>query len=515
MASEHEGAGGPDLRQGIPVGDVADGGMMAGQVDGDPVLLVRRGEEWFAVGAACTHYSGPLPEGLVVGDTVRCPWHHACFDLRTGHTLRPPALNDLPSWAVERRDGRVYVGARLKKPAGRPGAQRTTARARAPERVVIIGGGAAGDSAAETLRREGYANPITVVDPDRDAPYDRPNLSKDYLAGSAPEEWIPLHPPEFYQERDIELRRGPRVAAVDTAARLVRLDDGTELPYEALLLATGASPVRLGPEFEPASPAVHYLRSLADSRRIAAAAREGGRAVVLGASFIGLEVAASLRARKMEVHVVAPDVRPLGRVMGPELGDWIRALHETHGVVFHLGRKAGAIRDGAVTLESGERLPAELVVAGIGVRPNLELAQAAGLTIDRGVRVDERLATGAPGVFAAGDIARWPDPHTGDRIRVEHWVVAQRQGQAAARNMLGAAERFEAVPFFWSQHYDQTIAYVGHAEQWDRLELDGDLAANDCAVRFLGGGRLLALATVGRDHASLEAELAIEQAVVR
>ena len=508
MASEHEGPAGPDLKQGVPVGDVPDGGMLAGQVDGDPALLVRRGEEWFAVGAACTHYSGPLPEGLVVGDTVRCPWHHACFSLRTGQALRPPALNDLPSWEVEQRDGRIYVGAK------RAPARRATARGRAPERVVIIGGGAAGNSAAETLRREGYGGSIIIVDPDRDAPYDRPNLSKDYLAGNAPEEWIPLHPPEFYQERGIELRRGPRVTVIDPAERRVRLDDGGELPYEALLIATGASPVRLGPEFDRASPAVHYLRSLADSRRIAGAAREGGRAVVLGASFIGLEVAASLRARRMEVHIVAPDVRPLGRIMGPEIGDWIRALHEEHGVVFHLGQTAREIRDGTVTLEDGSRLPAELVVAGIGVRPNLALAEAAGLALDRGVRVDERLATSAPGIFAAGDIVRWPDPHTGQPIRVEHWVVAERQGQVAARNILGAGERFEAVPFFWSQHYDQTIAYIGHAERWDRLELDGDLAANNFGVRFVGGGKLLALATVGRDQASLEAELEMEHAPV-
>ena len=350
------------------------------------------------------------------------------------------------------------------------------------------------------------------MDPDRDAPYDRPNLSKDYLAGSAPEEWIPLHPPEFYQEKEIELRRGPRVASLDAKGKRVRLDDGTDLPYGALLLTTGSSPVRLDQALESGPPRVHYLRSLADSRRIAAAAREGTRAVVLGASFIGLEVAASLRARKVDVHVVAPDERPLARVMGPELGDLIRRLHEEQGVVFHLGRRAQRVADGAIMLDDGVRLPADLLVAGIGVRPNLELAEAAGLALDRGVVVNERLETSAPGVFAAGDIARWPDPHTGDRIRVEHWVVAERQGQAAARAMLGSADAFDAVPFFWSLHYGSSINYVGHAERWDRLEIDGDIAKQDCAVRFVREGRVLAVATMGRDLASLEAELALERA---
>ena len=506
MAADHDGPTGPDLKQGSPAGDVPEGGMVGGQVDGESVLLARRGGAWFAVGAACSHYSGPLAEGLVVGDTVRCPWHHACFSLRTGQALRPPALNDLPSWEVEQRDGVVYVGAK------RASRKRVPVRPRAPERVVIVGGGAAGNSAAETLRREGYAGPITIVDPDRDAPYDRPNLSKDYLAGTAPEEWIPLHPPAFYEEREIELRRGPRVASIDAANRRVRLDDGAELPYGALLLATGASPVRLAPELERGTPGLHYLRTLADSRAIAAAAREGGRAVVFGASFIGLEVAASLRARKMEVHVVAPDERPLERVMGAELGDFIRRLHEEQGVVFHLGQKARSAGQGAVTLESGERLNAELLVAGIGVRPNVDLAEATGLALDRGVLVNERLETSAPGIFAAGDIARWPDPHTGERIRVEHWVVAERQGQAAARGILGVGERFDAVPFFWSQHYSVSINYVGHAERWDGLEIDGDIGAQDCAVRFMRGERLLAVATVGRDKESLEAEVAMEMA---
>jgi 3-phenylpropionate/trans-cinnamate dioxygenase ferredoxin reductase subunit len=439
----------------------------------------------------------------MVGDTVRCPWHHACFSLRSGQPLRPPALNDLPSWDVEVRDGRVRVGAR-RGPAPRP-----VRRATAPESVVIVGGGAAGDCAAETLRRDGYQGPITIVDPDADAPYDRPNLSKDYLAGNAPEEWIPLHPPDFYRERGIELRRGPRVAALDPRNRRVRLDDGADLPYGALLLATGASPVHL-PVLESGTPPVHYLRTLADSRRIAGAAREGGRAVVIGASFIGLEVAASLRARRMDVHVVAPEARPLERILGPELGDMIRNVHEEQGVVFHLGRKPAGVEGGRVVLDDGASLPADLLVAGVGVRPNLELAEAAGLSLDRGLVVDQRLETGAPGIFAAGDIARWPDPHTGDRIRVEHWVVAQRQGQAAARAMLGQGEPFDAVPFFWSLHYSVGINYDGHAERWDRIQIEGDLAAKDCTVRYWRGRQVLAVVTVGRDRASLEEELALE-----
>lgn len=511
--SEDAALTGPDLETGVSIGEVPDGGTLAGHAGGKPVLLVRQGEEWFAIGAVCSHYSGPLAEGLVVGDTVRCPWHHACFSLRTGEALRPPALNDLSCWRVEQRVGKVYVTGKAPKPgAGAPAAKRTSAH---PSSVVIIGAGAAGDSAAETLRREGYEGRVTLYDTDPDAPYDRPNLSKDYLAGTASEDWIPLHPPEFYRERGIDIVHDRRVAAIEPKARRIRLDDGGTVEFGALLLATGATPIRLPAEMELGNPAVHYLRSFADSKAIVAAAGKARRAVVLGASFIGLEVAASLRARELEVHVVAPDPRPLERVMGPELGDFIRRLHEEHGVTFHLSQKASGIGGGGVTLENGTRLPADLVVAGIGVRPNLELAEAAGLSIDRGVMVDERLQTSAPGIYAAGDIARWPDPHTEERIRVEHWVVAQRQGQAAARSILGERDQFRAVPFFWSQHYDVPVNYVGHAERWDSIEVEGSIAAKDCAVRFVRGGRTLAVATIYRDRQSLEAEVAMEGALAR
>jgi apoptosis-inducing factor 3 len=511
MGGEDTKLTGPDLAAGIAIGGIPDGGMLAGHAQGEAVLLARVGADWFAISATCSHYSGPLPEGLLVGDTVRCPWHHACFSLRTGQALRPPALNDVACWQVEQRNGKVFVTTEARKPSRPEGGRPTRRGGRGPDSVVIVGAGAAGESAAETLRREGYEGSLTLYDSDPDAPYDRPNLSKDYLAGSASEDWIPLHPPEFYSERGIAVVHDRRVMAVEPQARRIRLDNGETREYGALLLATGATPVRLLPELEGGGLPVHYLRSFADSKAIIAAAHQAERVVVLGASFIGLEVAASLRARKLEVHVVAPDSRPLERVLGPELGDFVRRLHEEHGVNFHLRQTAKEIAGGMVTLDNGDRLAADFVVAGIGVRPNIELAERAGLSIDRGVVVDQQLQTNAPGIFAAGDIARWPDPHTGERIRVEHWVVAQRQGQAAARSILGQGERFEAVPFFWSQHYDVPINYVGHAERWDAVNIEGSIEERNCAVRFVRGDRTLAVATIYRDHESLEAELAMER----
>ena len=500
---------GADFANGVSLNELADGAAIAGHVRGEPVLLVRRAGETFAVGAHCTHYGAPLADGLLVGDTVRCPWHHACFSLRTGEALRAPALNPLARWEVERRDGQVFVTREL-PPITTPGvASRTGSDSGEPSSVLIIGGGAAGHAAAEMLRREGYAGPVAIVSADHAAPYDRPNLSKDYLAGTASEDWIPLRTPEFYAEQRIDLLLGRRVTALDTHARRVTLEDGGSLLYGALLLATGAEPVRLPAHFHAGMP-VHYLRTLADSRAVIAAADGATRAVVLGASFIGLEVAAALRTRGIDVHVVSPEARPLEKVLGPEIGAYIQRVHEEHGVVFHLGRTAGQIDTDSVTLGSGERLAADFVVAGIGVRPNLALAEGAGLRIDRGVAVDDYLETSAQGVFAAGDIACWPDPHSGDRIRVEHWVVAQRQGQTAARNILGRRERFEAVPFFWSNHYDVSIRYVGHAERWDEIVFDGDPEAGDCSASFVSDGRTLAVATVGRDLASLQAEAAME-----
>jgi NADPH-dependent 2,4-dienoyl-CoA reductase/sulfur reductase-like enzyme/nitrite reductase/ring-hydroxylating ferredoxin subunit len=487
--------------------DLPDGGMVLGQVDAEEVILLRRGEELFAIGAHCTHYHGPLAEGLLVGDTVRCPWHHACFSIRTGEALRAPALDPISCWRVERVGDTAFVREKLSQPATR--SIPATSAAKLPKSVVIVGGGAAGLAAADVLRREGYEGAVTLVSADDSPPCDRPNLSKDFLAGTAPEEWMPLRPPEFYKERRIELMLNARVISLDTRGKRLQLDNGKALDFGAALIATGADPVRL--EIPgAASSHIHYLRTFADSRAIAARAVTAKRVVIVGTSFIGLEVAASLRARGIDVHVVGRDDVPLQRILGPQVGRFVQALHETQGVVFHLRNSVARIDGRQVTLDDKTLLDADFIVLGVGVQPAIALAEQAGLATDRGVTVNEYLETSAAGVFAAGDIARWPDPHSGDRIRIEHWVVAERQGQVAARNMLGRRERFDVVPFFWSHHYDLSINYVGHAERWDSTEIDGSLAARDCAVTYKAGAKTLAVATISRDRRSLEAELALE-----
>jgi NADPH-dependent 2,4-dienoyl-CoA reductase/sulfur reductase-like enzyme/nitrite reductase/ring-hydroxylating ferredoxin subunit len=507
MAQDQPEMSGPDFAQGISLSEIADGAMLLGHANGEQILLVRRGMDFFAVGAQCTHYHGPLAEGLVVDNTVRCPWHHACFDLRSGEALHAPALDPLPCWAVEQRDGKVFVGEKQM-----PARSRGKLSGKKPEKIVIVGGGAAGFAAAQRLRQDQYQGSIVMLSSDAAAPVDRPNLSKDYLAGSAPEEWLPLRPDAYYADNGIDLRLDTSVGLVDPRSSEVALKDGSRIAYDRLLLATGAEPVRLS---IPGSdlPHVHTLRTLADCRAIIAGARSARRAVVLGASFIGLEVAASLRARNIEVHVVAPEKIPMERILGRQMGGFVRELHEEHGVIFHLEDTASAIDNSRVQLGSGGTLDADLVVMGVGVRPRVELAEKAGLAIDRGVVVNSCLETSDPAILAAGDIARWPDRYSGDGIRVEHWVVAERQGQAAARTMLGHREAFTAVPFFWSQHYDVSINYVGHAERWDELSAEGDIAARNYLQRFKRGGRVVAVASIFRDLESLQFEAQVERQI--
>ena len=493
---------GPDFEKGCKIDQVADGEMLLGHAFGEQVLVARRGNELFAIGATCTHYGGPLAKGLMVNCTVRCPWHHARFDLRTGEAIAAPALNNVACYKIDKREAQFFVTSKIdEKPVRKPKSS--------PASVVIVGAGAAGGAAAEMLRREGYDGPVRLIGADEFLPYDRPNLSKDYLAGTASEEWIPLRSADFYREQKIDTFTNTSVTAIDPQEKKVTLTDGRSLGYGALLLATGAEPVRLaipGGDL----PHVYYLRTLTDSRRIIDKAKSSKRAVVIGASFIGLEVAWSLRERKLEVAVVGKGSLPLEKVLGGELGTVIRETHQANGVKFHLGRKPAAIQGRHVELDDGTKLDCDLVVVGIGVRPNTAIAKQAGIATDNGVLVDEFLKTNVPGIFAAGDIARWPDPRAG-RIRVEHWVVAQRQGQTAARNILGAHEPFNLPPFFWSNHFDLHIHYVGHGGGDDRSTVSGNVNAKDASVIFRAGENLTAVASIGRDVENLKAEVALER----
>jgi apoptosis-inducing factor 3 len=502
MAEPSSELEGPDFEKGFNIDDVADGEMLLGHAFGEAVLVARRGDELFAIGATCTHYGGPLARGLMVDCTVRCPWHHARFDLRTGEAIAAPALNDVACYKIDKRAKQFFVTGKIdEKPVRKPKSS--------PASVVIVGAGAAGGAAAEMLRREGYDGPVTLIGTDEFLPYDRPNLSKDYLAGTAPEEWIPLRPADFYREQKIDAMTSTSVTAIDPGAKQVMLSDGRWLGYGALLLATGATPVRISiPGHD--LPHVCYLRTLADSRRIIDKAKNAKQAVVIGASFIGLEVAWSLRERQLEVAVVGKGSLPLEKALGRELGGLVRKTHEANGVTFHLGRTPAAIQDRYVQLDDGAKLDCDLVVVGIGVRPNIAIAEQAGIATDSGVLVDEFLETNVPGIFAAGDIARWPDPRAG-RIRVEHWVVAQRQGQTAARNILGAHEPFNLPPFFWSNHFDLHIHYVGHGSRNDQAIVSGNLNEKDASVIFRTGDKLAAVAGVGRDLENLKAEVALER----
>lgn len=497
MGASQDDLPGPDFTLGLPMAGVPETGAVSGHVGDEPVLLIRRADGLFAVSGACTHYGGPLGEGLIGDDTVQCPWHHACFDLRTGEALAAPAFSPLHRWRVDVEGDQVFVRERLKSaPALR------AATGAHPARIVIVGGGAAGFAAAEMLRRRGYEGALTMLSADADPPCDRPNLSKDYLAGTAPEDWIPLKPDSFYARHGIDLRLGVEAARVEVEGRTVTSTAGERFEWGALLLATGAEPIRLnGPGFD--LPKVHLLRSLADSKALIAAAEGARRVAVVGASFIGLEVAASLRQRGLEVDVIAPGSLPLERVMGPDLGRFILDLHQAEGVRFHMGQSVQSVTEEGVVLTDGQSLEADLVVLGVGVRPRVQLAVDAGLATDNGVIVDHGFRTSAPGVFAAGDIARRPGPD-GAPVRIEHWVVAERQGQVAALAMLGEAGGLNDAPFFWSHHYGLDIRYVGHAEDWDEARLDGSLEARDATVRYFRAGRLLAAASIGRDHENLE-----------
>ncbi len=499
-------AGESDLKPGQPVAARfrdATGGEQE-------VYLVRLQDRICACGNKCTHYGGTLTDGGLIDDGVQvCPLHNAHFDAATGRMLLGPALDDLPAWEVKTRGGDVLVRpagpVEIPMPAGRD--DRT---------FLIVGGGAAAEAAAEMLRRQGFAGRIRIITRETDLPYDRTMLSKDYLAGTAKASWVPLRKKPFYERLQIEFLTGRTVTGLDPDRRRVTLDDGQILDGERILLATGGIPRALD---IPGGnlPGCFLLRSLADCRTLMAEAQKGRRAVIVGASFIGMETAAALRTRGLEVDLVGREGVPLARVFGEAVGRRLQRMHEERGVVFHLGatprRIGGEGRVEWVELDGGERLPADLVVIGVGIVPAVGFLEGSGLVEQGGgaapaVPVDARLRTRAEGIYAAGDIALVPPPAPADArpLRVEHWVVAERHGQHAARAMLGAEDPYQAIPFFWTRHYDTSVKYLGWGGDFDRVVFRGDVEGGNFLAGYYRQGRLTAAAAVGFGKALVRVE---------
>jgi NADPH-dependent 2,4-dienoyl-CoA reductase/sulfur reductase-like enzyme/nitrite reductase/ring-hydroxylating ferredoxin subunit len=458
------------------------------------VLLVRSEGRIYACGNECSHYHAPLSDGLLVGHVVTCPWHNARFDVRNGSLVAPPGLNGVPSYETKVEDGQVWIRLAGKGTISMPGGEDDRT-------FLIVGAGAAGNSAAETLRREGFAGRIVMVTREAHGPYDRTMLSKDLLSGEAPAKWLPLRGQKFYDRLNIELMTGKQVASLDPAGRSVTFADGSSMAADAILLATGGEPRTLPvPGVEKSG--IYLLRSRRDAEAILGELETAKTVIVVGASFIGLEVAGALRSREIEVHVAAPEQIPLATIFGEQIGGRIKQSHEDNGVTFHLGRSvkefAGAERVSEVVLSDGKRLNADCVIVGVGIRPAVDFLADGGLVKDGAVQVDGRLQTTAEGIFAAGDIAVVPDGRTGEVRRVEHWVEAGRQGMHAARSMLGSQESYSAIPFFWSKQYGSSLRYLGYAPEFDRIVFRGSVADKFFLAGFYQKGKLAAAATVGK-----------------
>src|SRR5215217_5927320 len=488
--------------------DLRDGEMKEVTVDERRILLARVGDNFHAVSATCPHYGGPLAEGALCGTRVVCPWHHAAFNIVNGDLEDPPALDSLVSYNVRIEGERIVLSVPEDAEDRRTPAMVKRDNAVDSRQFVIIGAGAAGYAAAQSLREEGFRGNVVMITREDRAPYDRPNLSKDYLHGHAEPEWMPLRGEDFFKEHDIDLVLNREVTRVDAGTKTITFEGGETMDYDALLVATGGAPVHLnipGADLKN----VCVLRSFADADSIIETATHARRAVIVGASFIGMEAAYSLRERGLEVTVIAPSQEPFETTLGAEIGALFRRVHESQGVRFKLGnivyRFEGSHKVEAVTLDNGESIETDIVVVGVGVRPVTQFLDGVDLDQTGGVIVDSRLRA-ADGVFAAGDIASFPDPRTGEYVRIEHWRTAQQQGRTAARNMLGLDVTFDAVPFFWTRQFDIGLLYVGHVSSWDEIIYRGDVSSQDFLAFYVKDNSVLAVAGMNRDREMAAAE---------
>jgi NADPH-dependent 2,4-dienoyl-CoA reductase/sulfur reductase-like enzyme/nitrite reductase/ring-hydroxylating ferredoxin subunit len=461
-----------------------DGQPLIKEVKRKKFLVVRRGIQVFVCGNKCPHYGSSLGEGVLKDHIIACPSHSARFDVRNGQMISPPALDDIPCYEVKIEDGEVLIGSIVEEEPKKPSVRRG-------ETIVLLGAGAAGNIAAETLRKEGFSGRLVMITREPDLPYDRPELSKGFLSGEAEPEWIPLRSEEFYRDRQIEVLTRHTVTAVEASTRM---------GFDSLLIAAGGVPRRLSLPGEELA-GIFTLRSFTDAKKILEAVEKSERVVIMGAGFIGLEIASSIRKRGLEVHVVAPEELPMAGLFGERIGRRLKMLHEEAGVTFHLGTTAvrfegnGALR--AVVLSDGSRLDTTVAVVAVGIRPALSFLDGSPLVKGGAIAVNDRLESGAPGIFAAGDVASVPNRFFGGQYRIEHWIAAEQQGRHAARSMLGAGDTFAEIPFFWTYQHDISFKSVGYLGAYDSMVERGDVSQGNFLVGFYREGKLRAAAGAG------------------
>ncbi len=478
------------------VNDFENGDMKTINVDGNEILLCRIKDEFFALGAHCTHYGALLSNGVLSGDRIVCPLHHACFNAKTGSLIEPPAKDSLPKYHVNVENGKIFITLPINNPVSRLPEMARADIQKDKRTFVIIGGGAAGEVAAQTLREDGFTGKIILITQENRAPYDRPNLSKDYLAGDAEESWMPLRDESFYNEFNIEVLLNLKAVNINFDDKHVEFDSGKKLKFDKLLLAPGSVPRTLdlpGKDLKN----VFTLRSFDDAINIIEACKSSSRAVVIGASFIGMETAYSLRKRGLDVTIISVEEIPFERTFGKEVGMIFKKLHEDNGVKFKLSLTLkefyGNEKVEAVVLQSGERIEAGLVIAGVGAKPATGFLPNHLLRKDGGVKVNEYFQV-SEDVFAAGDIAAFTDWRTGEDIRIEHWRTAEQQGRIAAHNMAGIKTQFKGIPFFWTSQSGLDLQYVGRAVDWQEIIFLGDINSKEFLVLYVKDNKVAAAA---------------------
>ncbi len=482
--------------------DLQNGDMIQGSVGETDVLLVRRNDKYSAFHAYCSHYGAPLAGGALSNGRIVCPWHHACFDAATGNQVEPPGLDSLEAYDV-RLDGDDVVVRIPTKPDGHRVVE-MSGRDPSDERTfVVLGGGAAGEYAVEGLREKGFSGRVVMISREAETPYDRPNCSKEYLQGEAPEEWMFLRGEAFYDDINVERLHGRSVVKLDAKKKTLAFQNGDEMPFDGVIICTGGIPRHLDVDGADLN-GVHLLRSYRDATTILAEAREASRAVVVGASFIGMEVAYSLKAMGVDsVTVAAPEDVPFARTFGERVGKMVQSIHEENGVEFRLGRTVQAFRGDerveTVALDDGESIEADIVVVGIGVRPATDFIEGLELAGDGAVVVDEHLRAGTD-IYAAGDVAQFPDWRDGGRIRIEHWRVACQHGRIAAYNLAGHETPYRSMPYFWTVHFGTSIRYVGYAADWDVVVYDGVPEDRRFLAFYVKDEEVVAAAGSGRDQ---------------